>query len=202
MGQQEEDATQKLQNRVDKLKTLATLQGIHNLSPPVPKDVNPQNEIQIVKALEVTPRLLELFMEARGMSWNPKTKQVDQISRPYLNVDGAWRLVQICKKIAQEAEWGNFPEDNIPDYIIHFFNINFPYFTFWHEQYDLDPSDFNFVETTLQMFILASFYKGKGGKYINMVGKTYSEKLLDKAISDGEQKRGKSTLDRVREALG
>jgi hypothetical protein len=184
------EETQQLQNKVDRLKTLSLLNNAHNLAPPIKRDVDDnESQITIIKALESAPRLKEIFLEARGLVFDEKENKIVQISRPFLNVHGAWKLVAECKKIAQEAEWSNFQEENIPSYMDHFFRETFPYFTFWHEDYDLDPKDFDYVRLTLQMFILSSFYKAKGGKYVNLIGKTYSEDLLGKVMNQENNKR-------------
>jgi len=196
MGESEE-TTQELQNKVDKIKTISLISNPHSLSPPIKKEEDNQNQVVIINALSSEPRLLNIFLEARGLAYDSVTKQFIQMSRPLLNIYGAWKLVAECKKIAQEAEFGNFTEEFIPAYVDHFFRSIYPYFTFWHEEYELNPRDFDYVQVTLQMFILSSFYKGKGGKYINVVGKTYDEGFMGKIMQGNQhtQKR-ESFLER------
>ena len=45
--------------------------------------------------------------------FNIKTNKVEQVTKPIMNIEGAWKLVSTCKKIAQEAEWSNFQEEYI-----------------------------------------------------------------------------------------
>lgn len=193
---QEDNNIQDLQNKVDKIKTINLLNQQSKLTPPAQRIEEDHNQVAIIKGLAVTPRLQDIFLEARGLFFDKQQNQLIQISRPYMNVHGAWRLVNICRHIAQEAEWSNFSEDNIPSYVDHFYKENLPYFTFWYEEYELDPADFNFVMTTLKMFILASFYKAKGGKYINVLSRTYSEDFLGRVMQNDTQKKKEGFLDK------
>jgi hypothetical protein len=189
MAEEDSDkTTQRLQNKVDKMKTLSMASNIHNLTPPIKKEDETQTQITIIESLKAKPRLKELFLRAQGLMYDDKEKRVIRVSKPKMNVEGAAKLVDVCTVIAEEAEWGNFDEEQIPGMMRHFFNINYPNFTFWHKKYELDRMDFNFVETTLQMFIVSSFSKGKRGKYINLLGKTYSEEFLGKILADAEKK--------------
>lgn len=192
-----DDVTQHLQNTVDKAKTLSTMNNIHHLSPPTKKDDNEHDQIAIIKSLSSDPRVQGVYFEAQGLAMVPGQKDPVKISEPIMNREGAMKLFLIIRRIAQEAEWGNFHEDDIPKYMDHFFRQNYPYFTFWHTEYELDPRNFNYVETTIQMFLLGSFSKGKGGKYINVVGKTYSEDFLGKVFPDEKSKRREGILDRL-----
>lgn|SRR3990167_6831960 len=188
---------EELQAKVDKVKAISFLNNAHNLTPPNQSKQDDKNEIAIINALKVDNRLKTLFLEARGQIFDEDTKEIRQISKPYMNVDGAWRLVQVCKKIAEEAEWSNFEADNIPAYVEHFYRENLPYFTFWHEDYGLEKKDFNFVMTTLKMFILASFYKGKNAKYLNTLRGVYSEDFLGKALKTDDNKKRESFLEKL-----
>ena len=192
----EEDVTQQLQNIIDKTKTANLLQNMHNLTPPNKIAEVQFDQVAIIRTLESAPRLREIFLEARGLTWDDKKKTIVQITSPMMNILGAWKLVAICKKIAMEAEFGNFKEEDIPSYMIHFFNVEFPHFTFYHEVYDIDPQDFDYISTTIQMFLLGAFSKGKGGKYINLLGKTYSEDFMGKVLR-GDKKKEEGFLDKI-----
>jgi len=178
----DENITQELQNKVDKAKTLSLISNIHNLTPPKPKEVSDENNIAIIKALDSYPRIKDIFLEAQGLMWDDKKKETIQISDRYMNKNGAKKLVAILLKIAL-ADWSNFSEDEIPKYLEHFFTEIYPKFTIWHEYYELDPKHFDYVAVTLQMFLLSSFYKAKGGKLLNVLGRTYSEDLLGRVMS-------------------
>ena len=182
MVEEQIDETQHLQNIVDKSKTLATISNIHNLTPPQKRVETDENQIAIIKALDSYPRIQEIYLEAQGLMFDEKKKELIKISEPYMNRNGAKKLVAELLKIAL-ADWSNFSEENIPAYLNHFFKAIYPKFTIWHEYYDLEPRDFDYVEVTVQMFLLSSFYKAKGGKLLNVLGKTYSEDLLGRVMN-------------------
>lgn len=179
-----------MQNKVDKLKLLNLTSNIHNLSPPQIRDEDPMKDIALVRTLSVSPRIKEKFLEIRGIEIDPKG-QLIQVTDPIMNLLGAYRFCKLLK-MAEEVEWSSYSEDEIPVRIIHFFEENIPYFLFWHEDYNLNPRDFNYVITTLQVFIDTSFHKAKSGKYINTIGRTYDEGVLRRALDSDVNKAGKA----------
>lgn len=187
-----EEETQKLQNKVDRLKLLNLTSNIHNLTPPQRQEDDGERDIALVKALSVTPRILSMFLKIRGLNYDPRSRQLIQVTTPIMNVDGAYRFCEVLKVISEETEWSSFSEEEIPQRIIHYFEINFPYFIFHAEKYDLDASDFNYIETTLQSFIDSAFHKAKSGKYINTLGRTYGEDIMKKALDTQGEKMNKS----------
>lgn len=189
-GQEEQSTTQKLQNKVDKLKLLNLTSNIHNLSPPVKQEEGTQKDIALVGALSVAPRIAELFLEIRGLEYDLKTKKFVQITRPIMNIEGAYRFCKLIKRLSEEIEWSSYGEEELNTRIIHYFEEAIPYFTFYSDKYDLDPSDYIYVSSVLQNFIDTSFHKAKSGKYINTLGRTYGEDILKKAL-DTEGRPGK-----------
>ena len=187
---EEASITQELQNKVDKAKTLSLISNIHNLTPPKPKEASDENQVAIIKALDSYPRIQEIYLEAQGLMWDPKTKQAIQISEPYMNKNGANFLQSVLKKILL-GDWSNFPEEMIPKMLILFMNDILPSFTIWHDYYGLEPRNFSYVKTTLGMVMLSSFYRGKSGKLLNVLGRTYSEDLLGRVMSID---RGKESM--------
>lgn len=191
---EEIDETQKLQNKVDRVKALNLIANAHNLTPPVQRNDDDNKEIAIVSALKSEPRLMTLYLKMRGLAFNQYTREIEQVRKPYMNVEGAYLLVDCCSLIAQEGEWSNFDQDNVNAYIDHFYEENLPYFTFWHDDYDLNPKDFPIVMNALKMFALSTFNKAKGGKYINAITRTYSEGFLDKALNSQQQQKKEGML--------
>ena len=189
----EETTTQKLQNKVDKLKLLNLTSNIHNLTPTQQKPDDSSRDIALVNVLSVYPRIVSLFLEIRGLEYDQKTKSFVQVTEPIMNFAGAYKLVQILKHIAQETEWASYGEEEINQRIIHYYEENLPYFTFYAEDYDLKPIDFNFVETVLKSFIDTSFHKSKSGKYINTLGRTYGEDVLKRALDTNTEQKSKKS---------
>jgi len=189
----ENSSTQQMQEKVDKLKTLNLVSNFHNLTPPKNDNLDSSREISLVTALKVAPRIREIFLEIRGLELDEQGKEYLQVTRPIMNFEGAYRFVKILKNIAQETEWASFSEDEITRRIIHYFEVNYPNFTFYCDQYELNESDFNYIESTLQSFIDSSFHKAKSGKYINTLGRTYDEGVLKKALeTSGDQRQNNS----------
>ena len=181
------EETEKLQQTVDKAKTISLLSNIHNLAPPN-KEENIAGQVAIIEALKVSPRLQELFLEIRGMYYESQSKKLIQISRPIMNIEGAFRFVKILQHVAEETEWSNFKEEEINVRIYAHYAQNLPYFFFWHEEYELNPSDFNYISTTMMAFIDSSFHKARNAKFLNVPGRVYSEDFLGKALRMEEKK--------------
>ena len=180
---EEETETQKLQNKVDRLKLLNLTSNIHALTPPNQRPTdNMERDIALVTALSVAPRIADLFLEIRGLEYDSKTKQLTQITRPIMNILGAYRFCKLIKRLSQEIEWASYSEEEMPQRIVHYYEENIPYFLFYHDLYELAPSDFNYIISVLQNFIDTSFHKSKSGKYINTLGRTYGEDILKKAL--------------------
>ena len=68
----EETTTQKLQNKVDKLKLLNLTSNIHNLTPTQQKPDDSSRDIALVNVLSVYPRIVSLFLEIRGLEYDQK----------------------------------------------------------------------------------------------------------------------------------
>jgi hypothetical protein len=176
----DEEETEKLQGIVDKAKTYSLLNNIHNLTPPKQQQDEEVN-IELIKALDSHPKIQEIYLEAQGMIYDKKQKEAIQINNPYMNSHGARKLVSILLKFSQ-ADWSNISEEYIGPYQDHFFRETYPHFTFWYDVYDLKPKDFDYVKVTLQMFLLSSFSKGKSGKMLNLLGRTYSEDSIQRIM--------------------
>lgn len=184
--------SEELQKKVDKAKAVGLMNGLHDITPPSSKAINESGQIAIIESLKVTPRLKDIFMELRGLMWLESENKYVQVARPIMNIDGAFRFVKILQHIAEEVEFSNFKEEELDARILAYFEQNYPYFTFWHEEYELLPSDFNFVESTMMVFIDSAFHKSKSGKYINAVARVYSEDFLAKTLGSESEKKKKS----------
>lgn len=228
-----DSVTQQLQNKVDKIQLINAISKIPALTPPLRQEETGARDIALVQALSVNPRIADLFLEIRGLEYDNKSKQYVQVTRPIMNIEGAYRFCKLLKRLSQEIEWATYSEEELPLRIIHYFEENIPYFLFYgqkkditilqkfsneliidpngnivnrqifvkttvikyHEEndYDLHPSDFNYIISLLQNFIDTAFHKSKQGKYINTLGRTYGEDILKKALDTEkamETKRG------------
>jgi hypothetical protein len=188
------EESERIQNVTDKAKAISLLNNLHNLSPPVAKTDDSLGKVAIIEALKVSPRLQHLFLEIQGLVYSDDQKEIMQVARPIMNIHGAFRFVKILQHISEEVEWSNYPEDEINRRIFEHYKSNYPYFTFWHKEYDLEPSDFNYISTTLMSFIDAAFHKAKGAKFINAVSRVYSEDFLGKALQSQDDKKKKASF--------
>lgn len=186
-----ETHTQKIQNKVDNLKLLNLTNNIHRLTPPSQTEDDGQRDIALVKSLSVTPKVAQLFLEIRGLEFDPTTKKYIQVTDPIMNILGAYRFCKLLKNLTEQVEWASYSEDEIKPRIIHFFEENIPYFLFWAEDYNLNPRDFNYIITTLQAYVDSTFHKAKSGKYINTLGRTYDEGLLKRALDNDNPRQQK-----------
>jgi hypothetical protein len=132
-GRKEEplSVTQELQNKVDRLKLLNLTSNIHNLTPPIKQEDDLTRDIALVRALSVAPRIADLFMEIRGLEYDQSSRQFIQVTRPIMNILGAYRFCKLLKRLAEEIEWATYSEDELPQRIIHYFEENIPYFLFY-----------------------------------------------------------------------
>lgn len=176
-----EEDTQKMQNKVDKLKTLSLANNIHNLSPPS----NPNSQIHdvaIVEALKADRHIQKAILQLKGYMFDPLKNVYAPYRRPVMNELGIGNFIQTIQNIGDTIEFSNFKEDDIPKFAIYLFEYNYPYFTIYYRDYELSREDFNLVSTILIDYILTSLYKAKGGGHRNVVRGTYSEDLLGKVV--------------------
>ena len=191
----EETTTQKLQDKVDKVKVVNLVESlrpdnIHRLTPPQQRDDDSTRDIALVNVLSVTKRVKEKFLEIRGLEYDPRTKTFIQVTEPIMNLLGAYRFCKLLQS-AEEIEWASYSEEEINQRIIHFFEENIPYFTFYAEEYELNPRDFYYIINILQVFIDSSFHKSKSGKYINTLSRTYGEDVLKRALDTSGDTRAR-----------
>lgn len=187
MVEEEESITQKLQNKVDKLKLLGLTNSFNTINPMNQKEEDAGREIALVNSLSVSKRVQDKFLEIRGLQWSEKEKKFIQVAKAIMNIEGAYRFCQILR-MAEEIEWSSYHEEELPTRLVHFYQENIPYILFWYEEYDLNEMDFNYVINNLQVFIDTSFHKAKSGKYINTLGRTFDESTLSKALDTGNGK--------------
>lgn len=190
--QQEENP---LQRTVDKIKTVNLVNNAHNLTPPNKFD-DRSSDIMIIQALQSKPRILEIILQVKGQIVNSSGKPI-QIRTPIMNDEGAAKLMFILLNISSETEYATYGEEEIGPRIITYIEQIYPRFTFWADDYDLNPKDFDYIYTTLLSFIDSCFHKAKNGHYARILTKTYSEDLLGKAIKDKDEKNRQTFLQRL-----
>lgn len=191
-----EDRTQHLQNVVDTVKTVQLLQNQHSLTPPQLKQEDNGREIAIIEGLKTKREdMLKLYLEARGLE--EERGVYVQKNHPYLNIRGALKFVQIIFHIVEPTEFSNFHEDEIPARLVHCYERDITEMKINQEKYELETCDFNWIDSIYQSAIDAAYHKAKGGKFINVVGKTYDEKGMFSLLNPQQKKENLSFVDRL-----
>ena len=176
---------EKTEEKVEKLKILSLANNIHKLNPPKSTGDQAVN-VEIIEALKADPMIIEVQLELKGMGYDPELKKWVSYRNPVMNSIGIGNFIQTIKSIAKTIEYSNFDKDDIPMFATHEFKTNYPYFTIYHDDYELDKKDFNLIATILFNFIISAFNKAKGAGHRNVVRGVYSEETLGKIIKGNE----------------
>ena len=190
MGYQEEE--EELQKRINKLKTLSLTDNVHRLNPPSQAISN--EGIAIVEALKVDQLIMKLQIELQGMMYDYLSKEWVNYRTPIMNQLGIGNLILTIQTIAESIEFSYFDKDEIPKYAKFLFRLNYPYFTIYYKEYELDRKDFNLIGSILFTYIISALMKAKGAGHRNVVRGTYSEDLLGRLTKDSQQKEGGFSL--------
>lgn len=182
----EQDTTQILQNKVDKLKLLGLTDNLKNIIPSNVHQDDSVRDIALIKSLSAYPRIQRKILEIRGLEYDEKEKQVIKVAEERMNHNGARLVADILKTIAEETEWASFSEEEINSRIVHHFEENIFYILFNAEEYNLQSKYFGYIINMFQVIIDASFHKAKSGKYINTLGRTYDEGIMRRALDTGQ----------------
>lgn len=102
-----------------------------------------------------------------------------------MNQRGIGNFISDISSISQTIEFSSFKENEIPKLVSHLFKTNYPFYTIYYEDYELDRKDFNLIATILFTFILSSFKKAQGSGHRNVIRGTYSEDLMGKFVPVG-----------------
>ena len=194
-----DEKTQHLQSMVDATKTASILNAWGDkgaLIPPQQQREDGTREIAIIEGLKTNDLMLyRLYLEARGMEEISPGKY-EQRNHAYMNARGALKFVQIVGHIVQPTEFSNFHEDEIPARLVHSFERDITEFKINQELYELETSDFNWIDSIYQSAIDAAYHKAKGGKYVNVVGKTYDERGIANLLNPQQKKEVKGFADK------
>lgn len=178
--------------RTKALKELTLVRNIHNLNPNLNTSSDSEG-INIVNALKSSNLLQEIGLQLEGYFWDATIRKYVKFRDPVMNKRGIGNFISDISSISQSIEFSSFKEKEIPRIVSHLFKINYPYYTIYAEEYELDRKDFNLIATILFTFILSSFKKAQGSGHRNVIRGTYSEDLLGRyvpvGVSPSEDKR-------------
>lgn len=178
-----------IKKNVEKLKTLSLADNIHKLTPQTRAE-EPNQAIAIVEALKVDKLIMKLQIELQGKMYDHLQKKWINYRTPIMNSLGIGNLIMTVQSIAETIEFAYFDKDDIPKYAKFLFRMNYPYFTVYHLEYDLDRKDFNLIGSILFSYIISALMKSKGAGHRNVVRGTYSEDLLGRLTKNNQQEKG------------
>lgn len=173
-----------LDKRTKQLKELSLVRNIHNLNPNL-NDNSEKDGVAIINALKSSSLVQDATMELEGFYFDSVTRKIVKVRKPVMNKLGVANFISSIGNISKNYEFSNLKEKEIPKLANYYFRTNYPYFTVYHKEYELDRRDFNLVANLLLTFILASLKKAQGSGHRNVVRGTYSEDLLGKYVGAG-----------------
>lgn len=177
-----------VENSVEKLKAMQFMGNIHKLTPKI--ETGQGNEgVAIIDALKSDLLIEETVLDLKGYTYDPIEKKYIQYRSPVMNTLGIGNFKSSISIISKTIEFSSFDKDQIPGIALYLFKMNWPYFTIYHTDYDLDKKDFNLVADALFSFIISSLHKAKGAGHRNVIRGTYSEGLLGRFSKDDPIKK-------------
>ena len=185
---EEKDKTEKT---IEQLKAMQFMGNVHKLTPKIqPSDSG--DGVAILNALKADRDIMDVILKLEGLDYDPVQKVYYQYRRPVMNKLGLGNFIAVISTISKSIEFSSFQEKEIPKFVKFLFKQNYPYFTIYYREYEIDKKDFNLLANTLFTFILAAFHKAKGGGHRNVVRGTYSEDLLGRFSTEIPSKKDKS----------
>lgn len=191
MEAQEQDPIAK---KSEQLKGMSLLRNIHKITPQLQADADKDN-VAIIKALKSDSLVTETILQLEGKMFDPLSREYVEFRNAVMNKKGIGNFIMVIGSIAKTIEFSSFREKEIPKIAKYLFKMNYPYFTIYYSEYDLDRSDFNLIANLLFTFIISSLNKAKGSGHRNVVRGTYSEDLLGRYVGKEEDEKKKGRLD-------
>ena len=178
-----------LQKKVETLKAASLMQNVHGLIPPVNSNEHSPS-VAIIEALKAEQYVIKTILELKGYMFDPILNKWVMYRNQIMNERGIGNFISTVQNISETIEYSSIREEDIPKFAVFLFEQNYPYFTIYYSEYELQISDFNLVSTILFNFIISALHKAKGGGHRNVVRGTYSEDILGKLIAQPEMQKG------------
>ena len=192
----QETKKDKILTKAEQLKGMSLLRNIHKITPQMLQDQD-KDQVAIIKALGSSKIVEAQFLKLKGYYYNPLTREYESYRNPVMNERGLGNFISIISDINENIEFSSLDKKEIPKIANLLFRSNYPYFTIYHEDYELDKSDFNLIATALLTSILGALNKAKGAGHRNVVRGTYSEDLLGRYVEVGADGKEKSKSGKV-----
>lgn len=166
----------------------------------IPQPDNPDeksNQISIIKGLSTENDLTRIELRLRGYTYSFFRNSWIQIRKPIMNDLGIGNYMAALQAFGDLAQFSNYEEKEIPKLVCLFFEDNYPTFILYADKFELNPQDFNVINTGLKFYALSVLKNAKNAGHRNVVRGTLSENVLQRALGQGEQPQKRSLMDRI-----
>jgi len=151
-----------------------------SVSLPTENPEEKSQQIGIIKGLSTDNDLIRIQMRLRGYVFDHIINQWVKVRKPVMNELGIGNFLSTLQALGDIANFSNFDEKEIPKLALLFFEDNYPSYIIYAEEFNLDPKDFNIVNSILKFYALAVLKNAKNAGHRNVVRGTLSENLLSK----------------------
>lgn len=152
-----------------------------------------QQSVVVIEGLSPERTLEKIERRLMGQRYNYLTKKWEQYREPVMNKKGIGNFMATCQGISDAASFSNYDEKEIPRLAQFFVESNYPTFTIYHKEFQMDIKDRNIIKTSLLFFALSSLKNAKNAGHRNVVRGTMSEQVMLRALGgtgqEDEKKR-------------
>lgn len=152
---------------------------------------SPMNEVSIIKGLSAENQLQTIYLRLKGYNFDSLLGQWKKTRKPIMNELGIGNFMATLQGISDNVNFSNFDDKLVLKLSLLFFSDNYPHFTTYFKEFELDEKDFNIIKTILQFWALSVLSNAKGAGHRNVVRGTLSEGILARALGGGEVKEKK-----------
>ena len=143
-------------------------------------------QITIIKGLSTDNDQMRIELALRGYTFNQFKKEWIRIRKPVMNDYGIGNFMGVLSGMGDLTNFSHYKESDINKLVCLFFEDNYPTFTIYSQDFELDPKDFNVIKTILRFYPLSVLNNAKNAGHRNVVRGTLSEALLQRAFGTGE----------------
>jgi hypothetical protein len=154
-------------------------------------------QVGIIKGLSTENDLVKIQLRLMGLSYDFFTRRWVQIRKPLMNYLGIGNFMASLQALGDLANFSYYETKDIPKLASLFFEDNYPTFIIYAQEFELDPKDFNVVNSVLKWYALSVLNNAKNAGHRNVVRGTLSENLLQRAFGNGEPQKKPSIIDRL-----
>lgn len=158
-----------------------------------PTNDNHGTEIEIIKGLSAENTLERIQRKLQGQIYNYETRKWEEHRPAVMNELGIGNIMSVLQALSDNANFSHYKEKEIPKLAEFFFRTNYPTFTVYHKEFDLDSKDFNIIRTTLLFYALSTFKNALNAGHRNTVRGTLSEDVFKRAMATSNKEEAEKT---------